>query len=80
MERHDVGILKDLMLDHIKATSAMQADIHEIKADLKHYVNKTEQLEEKTEVLTKQVHMAQGSVALFGFLAVLGSIWKSFKS
>lgn len=79
MQRQDLDMLRELMLEHMKASSAMQSDVQEIKTDLKHYVHKTEALQQQTKELQGQVQMARGSIALFGFLAVLASLWKSFK-
>lgn len=79
MDKQHADILKELMLEHMRTSSIMQTDVQEIKTDLKHYVAKTESLEKQTKELHGQVQMARGSIALFGFLAILGSLWKTFK-
>ena len=79
MDRSRAEIIQELLLEHMRSTAVMQTDVQEIKTDLKHYVAKTEKLEQQTKELHGQMQMAKGSIAFISLTALVASIWKTLK-
>jgi predicted nuclease with TOPRIM domain len=88
-----MDLLKDLVIKTHEELIDIRKDIGEIKEDLAFHIARTNQLENRAEViekefeesrkdikkLLKQVNMAHGAIALVGLLGTMLALYKAIK-
>lgn len=80
MHDQDAEILKELMLDMIKAQAVIQADQASMKTDLREHMRRTATLETEVKFLHKQVNIAHGAIGLITLLGVIASIYRALSN
>jgi hypothetical protein len=68
-------LIQELLLSVHKDVTKLAADMQAVKVDLKEHMRRTAMNEVAIEYNRKNIYLAQGAVALVGFLATIATVW-----
>ena len=78
MHQQDAEILKELMLDMVKAIAKVESRLSSIEGNVKEHMRRTAIAEAEIKFLHRQVNLAHGAIALVSFLGVILGVMKGF--